>query len=100
MNPRRFDDVAVETAIVAFVGYLDQDVPIALAAEPLDCAVNAGLDSLVVFQSLILPGVEQADDRHHAELVGAVQNALEPPHVVGPQRAVCSEGAVVPRLPL
>src|SRR5215469_16990272 len=98
MNARCFDDVAIKTAIVALIGHFNQDVSIALAPEPLNCTMNAGLDGIVVFEALILPRVEQPDDRHHTELIGAVQNAFESAHVVGSQRAVSSEGAVVPRL--
>src|SRR5579872_4026218 len=100
MNSRGFEDVAVVTAIVAFVSHLDQDVSIILATEPLDRIANAGLYSIIAIESLVLPCVEQADDRHHTELVRPVQYAFQPAHIIGPQRAVGLEGAVVPWLDL
>src|SRR5690242_1142716 len=98
MNSRRFEDVAVVAAIVTFVSHLDQDVSIILAAEPLDRIANASVNGIVTFESLILPCVEQADDRRHTEFIRPVQYAFQPAHIVGPQRAVGPEGAVVPWL--
>jgi hypothetical protein len=57
MNSRGFEDVAVVAAIVAFVSHLDQDVSIILAAEPLDHIANTDLNSIVAFESLILPRI-------------------------------------------
>ena len=99
MDPFRAQD-GVIIADVALVVDLDDDVLPAAVEEPVHRAIHGAEDGGLVGQPFILSKIEDAEDDDHAEVVRAVEDALEPREVIGTQRAVGVEGGVVPRLGL
>ena len=83
---------------VALVVDLDDRVAVAAVEQPGHRVLDTAPDRRLVVQPLVLPEVEQADDRDHAELVHPVEDRLEPGHVGWPQVAVGGEGGVDPGL--
>jgi len=83
---------------VALVVDLDQHIAVAVLQHPADGLIHTAQDRLLVLESLVLAEVKQAQDDHHAELVGAVENLLQPAHVFRPEVAFGREGGVVPGL--
>ena len=54
--------------------YLDEDVSVAVLEKPSDGIVHSSHDSGFIGQILVLPEIEQAENHHHPELVGLVQD--------------------------
>ena len=83
---------------VALVVDLDEHVRRPAIEKPRGHRVDRVDDGCLVLQALVLPEVEEADDRDHAELVGAVENPPEPGERFRPRRAVGRVPGVPPRL--
>jgi hypothetical protein len=83
---------------VALVGDLEDHVAHAAAEEPARDLLDSADDRRLIPEPLVLPEVEQAEDHHHAELVGAVENPNEPLPVGRLQAAVGRERRAVPGL--
>jgi hypothetical protein len=73
----------VVIAHVALVINLDQHVAPAMVEQPAGSIVRGSHHCGFVLQSFILPKIEKTDDDDHAEVVGAVDDALQPGQVIG-----------------
>ena len=92
MHAAGFEDLVGVVGDVAFVVHLDHDVAVAPIEDPIHRVVHGAQDRGLIGQPVVLAEVEDAEDRDHPQLVGPVEDAFEPRHVVGPQRSVGGDG--------
>jgi hypothetical protein len=83
---------------VALVVHLDQDAAVAPVEPPVDRLVQGAEHGRLALQPLVLAEVEDAQDHGHPQLVGPVEDAAQPVHVIRPQLALCGDRRVVPGL--
>jgi hypothetical protein len=86
------EDGVVVQLDVALVVHLDQHVGVALVEQPVRGRVGRRDDGRLVAQALVLSEVEVADDDDHSQVVRAIEHALEPRKVLGPQVTGGCEG--------
>ena len=71
---------------------------VSLVDQPVRRRVGRTDNGRLVVHPPLLRLIEEADDRHHAQFVRAIEDSREPRHVVRPQRAVGLERRAHPRL--
>ena len=103
LRPHAFDQLVdalgledlVLVARVALIVDLDDHVRMARIQQPADGAVDGPDHGRLVAESLVLPLVEEADDRDHAQLVQPVEDAPQALQIGGPHITSRAEGAVL-----
>jgi hypothetical protein len=85
---------------VALVIDLHQHVAVVALQQPVGGVGDGAAYRGFVLHLLVLREIEVADDGHHAQRVGLVEDAGEAIHVRGPQIPVRFNGAIDPRLAL
>ena len=85
---------------VTLVVDFNQNVAVAMVEDPFRGVVHGANHSPFVLQSLVLSKVKVAENHRHSQLVGLVDDPLQPAQVVRAQGTVRFNGRVVPRLVL
>src|SRR5687767_13065750 len=88
----------VIVADIALVVHLHEDVRPSAFYQPARGFIGRTKDSCLILNAFVLAEVKVADDRNHAEFVGAIEDSSEAPRVIGAQRAIHFERGIVPRL--
>src|SRR5690606_12226183 len=97
VNPFRFEDGLLVTH-VAFVVDLDQHMAVIAGEQPVEGVIYSLHNGGFIAQHFFLPEVEDAQNHGHAQFVGAVEDALQPAHVVVAQAAISIDSRVHPGL--
>ena len=88
MDARRFENVVVIRLHVALVVDLHQHVAVVALEQPVGGVGHGAAHRGLVLHLLVLPEVEVADDRHHSQRIGLVEDAGEAIHIRRPQISV------------